>query len=131
MLELQTKFDDEDIAHLKIYYDTEKQQYKHKANCDMCGEFCFCVCYKTLEEAYMGTDEGVWCDKCSLKEEILEEQITLQDVIDIIEESDDPNRLEDLINYAIGLLDKKEVDELMKEIQIDCDPSDCTGEICK
>jgi hypothetical protein len=131
MLELQTRFDGEDIARLKIYYDTDKQQYKHKANCGMCGEFCFCVCYKTLEDAYYGYDEGVWCDKCTLKENLCEEQSLLEDIIKIIAKSDDPNRLEDIYDYVLGLLDDDEIKEALLEVQVDYDPSDCTGEVCK
>lgn len=55
-----------DISDEKIYWDTLKNQFRHKFKCADCGEDLGCRCYDTLESALQGVDDGLVCEKCGI-----------------------------------------------------------------
>ncbi len=55
-----------DIEDEKIYWDTQKNQFRHKSKCGDCGKDLGCRCYDTLKSALKGIDDGLVCDKCGI-----------------------------------------------------------------
>ena len=43
-----------DITDEKIYWDTQKNQFRHKFKCGDCKKDLGCMCYDTLESALKG-----------------------------------------------------------------------------
>ena len=131
MLELQKEFNGIDIAFMKIYFDTVKQKYKHRFHCNDCKEPLYCVCYDSLEEAVNDNDQGMWCDRCTLKDAMLEDDDMVLDVLELIAESDDPERLDQIFDFISGLLTEKERTDALSELRAAYGYDECIGEVCK
>ncbi len=52
------------IEDEKIYWDTIKNQFRHKFNCCECGKPLECMCYVSLTSALSGVDDGLVCPDC-------------------------------------------------------------------
>jgi hypothetical protein len=130
MMILQEKFEDIDITSMKIYYYTETGKFIHNFSCDKCGTYIFRVCYETLEDAFTDTFEGMLCAHCSFTTAICENPDILNLVVEEIEKSDDPQRLEKIAEYVSNMLSKSEIMRISHKV-IDYDVGDCKGHICE
>lgn len=121
-----------DISDKKIYLDTEMKQFRHKLKCELCGISVGCKCYNTISEAIEDNEFACWCNKCSIREAIRDgDRCSLNDVLDILDNSESQDRIDKIIDFALSTLTEKEIEELAKSI---CDFDDCCdefiGDIC-
>lgn len=64
--------DPEDIEDKKIYWDTTKNQFRHKFECCECETPMECRCYDSLSEALSGIEDGMICEKCGMAQALSE-----------------------------------------------------------
>jgi hypothetical protein len=116
MLKKLTKQGKTDISSMKLYWDTEKKQIRHKSHCEYCEAETGCMCYDTVDEAYDGVEQGFICDKCWIKHN-LDMSLTLEDIInnlsgetskkvrDFVLETMTSEDLKTVVAYIAGLSD--------------------------
>ena len=53
-----------DITDEKIYWDTQKNQFRHKFKCGDCGKSLGCYCFGHLDGIIEAVEYGYRCNKC-------------------------------------------------------------------
>lgn len=75
-----------DIEHLKIYFDCDKGQYRHRFECPSCGKPTDCFCFNELSDAVSAAEEQtLYCGDCYIQaqlDELLYEDFGVQELID-------------------------------------------------
>jgi hypothetical protein len=151
-LTLITEYGNEDISKLKIYFDSETNQYRNKPICPECKQKLDCYCYNTIEDAIEGSEAEFYCwqdwIKLNLKDDIDENKemidnlvktnvCELYDIIQLIEcgtlfENESDEFVNKIINYCNDEIDKiinNLPDEILREFDFDFD-CDLVGEYC-
>jgi hypothetical protein len=100
------------IEQMKIYWDTETKQYRHKFNCCNCKEPHGCRCYETLDEAIEGVDNGIICEECGISEAL--SNVEISDLIDILDEP----RQKHVNEFLKTLVTAEEIKTYMDEAEI-------------
>jgi hypothetical protein len=72
------------IEYEKIYWDTKKNQFRHKFECCECKAPLGCRCYDTLLSALTGVEEGMICESCGITEAL--DNVSPFDLMDILDE---------------------------------------------
>lgn len=98
-----------DISDENIYWDTVKNQFRHKFDCDDCGKFIGCFCFNELSTAISQISNGMTCDNCSIKYAV--DDMTIDELIG---EMDSERGLK-VIEFAETLLKKEDVDKYIEE----------------
>jgi hypothetical protein len=111
---------------MKLYWDTEQKQIRHKFHCDTCGTPTICVCYDKLFEAIEGVESGMLCNKCTLMEHIKDGNVLLSSIFDVINAEQEQT----ILLFVAGLLDEKQLSEMVSDIN-ENDDRDCVGMVCK
>lgn len=97
------------IEDEKIYWDTIRNQFRHKFNCCECGKPLDCMCYNTLFSARVGVEEGFICVECGEKWVLSE--ISIDDLLCNF----DYGRKNKVNNFIDSLITEKEIKEFRKE----------------
>lgn len=106
------------ISNDKIYWDTVKNQFRHKFECGDCGEPLGCYCFDELAVAIYQVGEGITCENCCIS--------YIVDVMSIDElmSEMDSDRQEKIIAFAESLITKEDIEKFIEE-------SGCSGlEFC-
>lgn len=98
-----------DIEDEKIYWDTIRNQFRHKFNCCDCGKPLDCMCYDSLTSALTGVNDGLVCDDCGIKYAIEE-----MSVDDLLYELDD-ERKKKVDTFLETLVTEDEIKEFKAE----------------
>lgn len=143
-----------DITDLSIYYDSHKDQFKHRFTCPTCGIVTAgCVCYPSLDDAVRGSKNEWYCNRHYVQE--LWYDLDFQDLIDsmfdlgiatIVEQFEDikngylyDDKTKEFRDKEIGArmaecnarikgLSDNQMDAICSEIECDCD---ITGYACE
>ena len=88
MLQKIKEFYDEDgeltdIEDEKIYWDTNKNVFRHRFICCDCGKVVMCMCYESLDSAIRDVEVGYDCEACSVANVI--RGLDAFDILDIFE----------------------------------------------
>lgn len=98
-----------DIEDEKIYWDTIRNQFRHKFNCCDCGKPLDCMCYDSLWSTRTEVDEGMICEECGIKRTIEELSVS-----DLLYELDD-ERTKNVNEFIDSLITEKEAKEFKEE----------------
>jgi len=101
-----------DITDEKIYWDTQKNQFRHKFECFECGKPVNCMCYDELEETLMCIEEGMICTNCGFDRAI--DGDTVYDLYKLL----DTERRATIAKLAISLLSTDEQVEILETIVV-------------
>jgi hypothetical protein len=149
--------DGKDISHLKIYYDSKLDSYRHRFICNErgCKNIATCICYEDIESAILSVKDPYICDRHYLifiiDEETLEYAYKLQELlpkdipsyndltsllerISASESFQDDDLLQDELNTLVNqiilhYLSEELVKKLLNEADHDFD-CDILGETC-
>ena len=112
-----------DISDLKIYWDTNKNQFRHKFTCCECDALLNCRCFEKLEITLMTIKEGCVCDNCGFEHTI--EEDTSQDLLELL----DNDRKRIISKKVINLLTDDEKIRILDSILIDHNTGFCIHDI--
>ena len=115
MLKKLTHYYNEDgepvnIEDDKIYWDTQKNQFRHKFLCSDCKTSLECRCYDELLEALIGVEDGLVCRECGISEALNE--LSISDLMDEL----NSERLEKVNEFMIGLLTQEELKNIARGV---------------
>lgn len=97
-----------DISDEKIYWDTQKNQFRVKFYCNECGKFIECRCFDSLFIARNQIESGMICYECGFLR--CTEDMFAIDVIQLLED----NRKQLVSKFAFNLLEISDMEELLK-----------------
>lgn len=114
MLQKIVSYHDEDgelinIEDEKIYWDTNKNQFRHKFNCCDCGKPLDCMCYDSLSSAKSGVDDGLICEDCGIKYTL--DGTSIDDLLWDLDEE----RMAKVNTFLDTLVTEKEIEEFQEE----------------
>ena len=95
------------ISDEKIYWDTQKKQFRHKFKCRDCGKGLGCRCYDTLESALREVNDGLVCEKCGINFAL--SNLCTSEIIDY---SIDEERRKNVIAFMIKRYNTADLDDL-------------------
>lgn len=98
-----------DISDEKIYWDTQKNQFRHKFECEDCGKFISCFCFDELHSALSQIHEGMTCEECSIKYAV--HDMTIDELLGEM----DTERGSKAIEFMESLLKKEDVEKYIEE----------------
>ena len=97
----------------KIYWDTKKNQFRHKFNCCECQKPLECMCYNELWGAVGSVNDGFICDECGIKYALDETEV--DDLIYMLAES---RRLQ-VEDFIKSLVTEQEIKEYIEDTEIE------------
>lgn len=100
------------IEDEKIYWDTQKNQFRHKFECCECKEPLGCRCYDTLLSALTGVEEGIICESCGMSEAL--GNLFISDILDIFDE----HRIKQVNEYLATLITEEDIKKYMEDAEV-------------
>lgn len=135
LIRIKHQIDEDDhesynIEYLKIYFDCDKGQYRHRFHCPSCDKLIDCYCFNDLSDAVSAAEEHeIYCENCWIHaqlSEFLYDDEEAQELIDKYEKTNiaDSIQLVNMINFeeiysrATPEYREQRVKELEDEINI-------------
>ena len=98
-----------DITDEKIYWDTLKNQFRHKFKCGDCGKDLGCRCYDTLESALKGVEEDLVCEECGI--DFALSNLCTSEIIDYSIDKERREKVFALMKELYGTVDLDDLDD--------------------
>jgi len=113
-----------DISDEKIYWDTQKNQFRHKFNCDECDKPLGCMCYDMLSSAIAGVNDGMLCDDCWF--DYVSQDYTINELIGEL----DTKRIKKVYEYVESvIITEDEIKEYIEETEAEENQEKCEIDI--
>lgn len=120
------QYQGKDISDKKIYWDTEKQQFRRRIPCVRCATPVTCMCYETIKQALIASEYGILCNYCFVAEQLanediksatinIPEELEIQELVDSLYDPAVPENVI-LITKISSLLRSKFSEEVMEQI---------------
>jgi hypothetical protein len=114
-----------DISDEKIYWDTEKKQFRRRIYCECCDTPVTCMCYETLRQALKASEYAMICNYCFVAEKLanediksamigIPEELNIQELVDIFNDPAVPDNIRAIIKIS-DILRSKIAADVMQE----------------